>query len=184
MATMEVFAALVTRTFYYPSLLWNAVSNPIRGQSWYNRIDSHVILGALPLRQMTKDLVKENVQGVISMNEDYELKYIYNSAVEWNNNGIQLLRLATPDLFASPTIPQIHTAIKFIEEIKQSNGTTYIHCKAGKTRSTTVVMCYLMHSKKMTQEEALKLIQTKRPQVWLRRPQLDCISEFYSRELE
>ena len=181
---MGVLTGFITRAVYYPSILWNACCNPVLGRSWYNRIDEHIILGALPLQFMTKGLVKENVKGVISLNEDYELNYLYNSEKVWNDSGIQLLRLSTPDLFASPTISQINTALTFIEEIKKSNGSIYIHCKAGKTRSTTVVMCYLMKCKHMNQEQAYEFIKEKRPQVWLRKPQLDCIHKFYLQEVK
>ncbi|XP_067931391.1 phosphatidylglycerophosphatase and protein-tyrosine phosphatase 1-like [Watersipora subatra] len=181
---MGMLGAFVTRTFYYPSILFNACFNPLLGQSWYNRIDEHVILGALPITFMTKRLAKDhNVKGVISMNEDYELRYIYNSEQTWNLYGIQLLKLATQDLFASPTIPQINKAIEFIEEIKRADGTVYVHCKAGKTRSTTVVVCYLMKCKNMNAKEAQEFIKSKRPQVWLRKPQLDCIENFYFEEV-
>lgn len=174
----------MARAFYYPSILLNAATNRVTGQTWYNRINDHIILGALPMPFMTTDLVENNVKGVVALNEDYELKYLYNTEATWNKNGIKLLRLATQDLFASPSIPDIKTAIRFIEQIKADDGTVYVHCKAGKTRSTTVVMCYLMHAEKMTPDQAYKLIRTARPQVWLRQPQLDCIQTFYKTEVE
>lgn len=179
---MSPFGGAIARAFYYPSIVWNASTNYILGQTWYNRINEDVILGALPMPFMTKDLLKENVKGIISLNEDYELKYLYNSESVWSEHGMKLLRLATPDLFAAPTIPHINKAIKFIEEIKSEKGSVYIHCKAGKTRSTTVLMCYLIHSENMNPDEAFRFIRSRRPQIWLRKPQLNCIKQFYELE--
>lgn len=181
---MGLFGAIVARTFYYPSILYNVVTNKLTNQQWYNRINDHIILGAIPMKFLTNDLVENNVQGVVALNEDYELNYLYNTEDEWKISGIRLLRIATQDLFASPSIPDIETAIQFIDEIKAKDGTVYVHCKAGKTRSTTVVACYLMQTEKMTPEQAYDFIKSKRPQVWLRKPQLDCIQEYYSTNVQ
>ena len=44
---------------------------------------------------------------------------------------------------------------------------TYVHCKAGRGRSTTVVLCYLVKYKGMTPGEALAMVRSKRPQIHL-----------------
>lgn len=177
---MGLLGGFIARSVYYPSILWNAITNKITGRTWYNRINDHIILGAIPMKFMTEELSQNNVKGVISLNEDYELRYIYNSEEKWGEHGIKLLRLATQDLFAAPSIPDIKSAIQFIETVKAENGSVYVHCKAGKTRSTTVAVCYLIHSEGMTPEQAYEHIQSKRPQVWLRKPQFDCIQTFYN----
>ncbi|KAH0855139.1 hypothetical protein HID58_020461 [Brassica napus] len=45
--------------------------------------------------------------------------------------------------------------------------TTYVHCKAGRGRSTTVVICYLVQHKHMTPEEAYAYVKSIRPRVKL-----------------
>jgi len=42
-----------------------------------------------------------------------------------------------------------------------------VHCKAGRGRSTTVVLCYLVKYKGMTPGEALAMVRGKRPQIHL-----------------
>ena len=44
---------------------------------------------------------------------------------------------------------------------------TYVHCKAGRGRSTTLVMCYLIKRQRMAPGAALALIRGTRPQVHL-----------------
>ena len=38
----------------------------------------------------------------------------------------------------------IQRGVAFIEEMNQNEKTVYVHCKAGRGRSTTLVACYLM----------------------------------------
>ncbi|KAF6039336.1 Plip [Bugula neritina] len=182
---MGLLSNLITRTFFYPSIALNAGSNLILGQNWYDRINEYIVLGALPMPFMTGGLIKEKVKGIISLNEDYELKHIYNSQAKWQEFDIKTLRLPTPDLFYAPTIAQVMQAISFIDEVKcKDNGSVYVHCKAGKTRSTTVVICYLMYKENMTPTDAYNFVKSKRPQIWLRKTQFDFIQEFYNTKLK
>ncbi|KAJ8873447.1 hypothetical protein PR048_024264 [Dryococelus australis] len=72
---------MLARVSFYPTLLYNVVMERISRRRWYDRIDETVILGALPFRYMTNKLIRdENVKAVVSMNEDYELKFLANGA--------------------------------------------------------------------------------------------------------
>ena len=104
---------------------------------------------------------KENVKAVVSMNEDYELWLFSNNAEKWNNQGVKFLQLATTDIFEAPCQNKLQKGVEFInsflpptsrmqgiksvpELASQESGTVYVHCKAGRTRSATLVGCYLM----------------------------------------
>ncbi|XP_077984423.1 phosphatidylglycerophosphatase and protein-tyrosine phosphatase 1-like isoform X2 [Glandiceps talaboti] len=139
---------VAVRLLFFPTLFYDVVMTRMSSsRRWYDRIDSTVILGALPFRGMTKQLVdEENVHGVITMNEEYETKYWVNSRQEWADAGVEQLRLSTRDFTGSPTLDNVNKAINFITEIKDKNQSVYIHCKAGRTRSATIVACYLMKS--------------------------------------
>ncbi|MCO5574968.1 hypothetical protein L7F22_028765 [Adiantum nelumboides] len=52
----------------------------------------------------------------------------------------------------------------FINEARQSGGAVLVHCFAGRSRSVTVVVAYLMKTYGMNFSEALDLVRTKRPQ--------------------
>ncbi|KAK3005815.1 hypothetical protein RJ639_017564 [Escallonia herrerae] len=43
---------------------------------------------------------------------------------------------------------------------------TYVHCKAGRGRSTTIVVCYLGQYKQMTPDAAYHHVQSIRPRDW------------------
>lgn len=56
-------------------------------------------------------------------------------------------------------------AAAFIHEIIESTKKVLVHCFAGKSRSTTIMMAYLIKYKKMSVKEALAAIKEKRSQV-------------------
>ena len=89
---------------------------------------------------------KENVKGVVSMNEDFEFILGVTSPQDWQNFGIKFLQLKTRDIFHSPSQEHIKSGIKFIKQF-ENTGSVYVHCKAGRTRSATLVACYLIQVK-------------------------------------
>ena len=52
-----------------------------------------------------------------------------------------------------------------------------MHCKAGRGRSTTLVLCYLIRQMQMSPEEAYAFVQAKRPQVCLAEGQWAAVRE-------
>jgi len=54
-------------------------------------------------------------------------------------------------------------ASDFIHDVLSKGQKVLVHCFAGKSRSTTIMISYLMKYHNMTAQEALELIRTKRP---------------------
>lgn len=52
----------------------------------------------------------------------------------------------------------------FINEAKQNGGAVLVHCFAGRSRSVTVVVAYLMKMLGMDFSQAFDLVRAKRPQ--------------------
>ncbi|CAK8672373.1 unnamed protein product [Clavelina lepadiformis] len=175
----------VTKWSFYPTLVYNLFMEKVTSRQWYNRIDDTVILGALPFRSMSENLVQdERVKGVVSLNEDYELDRFVNSKEEWYALGVTQLRLPTVDLIAAPSQTNLKCGVDFIMEHRERLETVYVHCKAGRTRGPTLVACYLMVAYNWTPEKAIGDIINKRPHVWLRQAQIDSIKCFYKENLE
>lgn len=53
----------------------------------------------------------------------------------------------------------------FINEAKRDGGGVLVHCFAGRSRSGTIVVAYLMKQHRMSLSQALELVRSKRPQV-------------------
>ncbi|RZR91577.1 hypothetical protein BHM03_00019712, partial [Ensete ventricosum] len=62
--------------------------------------------------------------------------------------------------------------------------TTYVHCKAGRGRSTTIVLCYLVQHKNMTPTAALEYVRSRRPRVLLAPSQWKAVQQYSQCKLE
>jgi len=69
--------------------------------------------------------------------------------------------------------------VGFIEMMNTNNKSVYVHCKAGRGRSTTLVACYLMKAKRLTPEEAYHYLKSKRPHILLAPRQWEAIKLFH-----
>lgn len=171
---------MLARILYYPTLGAGYIASSVSSRNWYDRIDETVIVGALPFKSVTKKLIaEENVKAMVTMNEDYELRGITYNTQELQELGVEQLRLRVTDLTGTPTQENIATAIDFIMSYREQGESVYVHCKAGRTRSVTIAVCYLMKLHEWTPSESIKAIKEKRPHAWLRRRQLESVEEFY-----
>ncbi|XP_054006182.1 phosphatidylglycerophosphatase and protein-tyrosine phosphatase 1 isoform X2 [Hylaeus anthracinus] len=189
-ANIFINEKMFARLTFYPSLLYNVLMEKVSSRNWYNRIDEVVVLGALPFRRMTDQLIaEENIKGVISMNEDYELQLFSNTEKEWRMKNVEFLQLSTTDIFQSPSQEKLQCGVEFINkfrspEINSRGGSVYVHCKAGRTRSATLVGCYLMMRNQWTPEEAVDYMREKRPHILLHTAQWNALRLFYKNNVE
>ncbi|XP_045537861.1 phosphatidylglycerophosphatase and protein-tyrosine phosphatase 1 [Papilio machaon] len=190
--------AMFARVTFYPTLLYNVVMEKVSSRRWYDRIDDHVILGALPFQSMTKKLIEEeNIKGVVSMNETYELKIFSNDAEKWREYGVAFLQLATTDIFEAPDQDKLYEGVTFINRFLPyggklcgvpdrghvGSGSVYVHCKAGRTRSATLVGCYLMMKNGWSPEQAVEHMRSKRPHILLHTKQWQALDIFHRRHV-
>ncbi|XP_076142817.1 phosphatidylglycerophosphatase and protein-tyrosine phosphatase 1 [Alosa pseudoharengus] len=170
----------LARLLFYPTLAYNVIMEKITSRQWYNRVDQTVILGALPFKSMTEELVqKENVRGVITMNEEYETKYFCNSSEEWRAAGVEQLRLSTVDLTGVPSMEHLRRGVEFALQHRQEGTSVYIHCKAGRSRSATVAAAYLIKLHCWSPEEACRMLAAVRPHVLVRSAQRELLLQYY-----
>ncbi|AED96788.1 Phosphotyrosine protein phosphatases superfamily protein [Arabidopsis thaliana] len=88
------------------------------------------------------------------------------------------LVIPTRDYLFAPSIVDITLAVNFIHKNALLGKTTYVHCKAGRGRSTTVVLCYLIEHKSMTVAAAFEHVRSIRPRVLLHPSQRKVVEEF------
>ena len=55
-----------------------------------------------------------------------------------------------------------YECIKFIENVKEKGGRVLVHCIQGISRSVSIVMAYIIFTKKVTYDKAFNLVQSKR----------------------
>ena len=57
-----MLSSITARVVFYPTLAYNVLIEKLSKREWYNRIDENVILGALPLRSMSEQVNKLQIQ--------------------------------------------------------------------------------------------------------------------------
>jgi len=166
---------MFARVTFLPTLAYNLAMEWLSSRRWYDRIDQTVILGALPFRfEYTKKMIeKEKIAGVVSMNEDYELALFSHQSQGWEQLGVQFLQLSTTDIFQAPSQEKLNRGVEFIQSVAPSGKSVYVHCKAGRTRSATLVGCYLMALHRWSPEEAVEHMQQCRPHILLHNKQCE-----------
>ena len=78
------------------------------------------------------------------MNEDFERWYTTLSDEEWSSLGVELLHFNVGDYIHTPSVSELQQSVELIKKIAENGGSTYVHCKAGRTRSATVCAAYLI----------------------------------------
>ncbi|KAL1563279.1 Phosphatidylglycerophosphate phosphatase ptpmt2 [Salvia divinorum] len=164
------------RILFYPTLLYNVFRNKIQAEfRWWDQIDQYLLLGAVPFPKDVPRLKHLGVGGVITLNEPYET--LVPTSL-YCANGIDHLVIPTRDYLFAPSFGDINRAVDFIHRNALSGQTTYVHCKAGRGRSTTIVLCYLVQYKHMTPAAALEHVRSRRPRVLLAPIQWKAVQEY------
>lgn len=165
----------VAHLLFYPTLAWNLLLRRlIPARRWWDAVDDHVLIGALPLKWIVPQLESAGVKAVVNLCEEFP-----GPTEAYQRAGIQQIHLPTID-FTPPSLGDVQRAVDFIQQHASCGRTVYVHCKAGRGRSGTVVLCWLIKSKNITPEQAQKVLQEKRPHVvrsLFRRP---VVQKFYA----
>ncbi|XP_006654671.1 phosphatidylglycerophosphate phosphatase PTPMT2-like [Oryza brachyantha] len=164
------------RVLFYPTLLYNVLRNRFEAEfRWWDQIDQYVLLGAVPFSSDVPHLKQLGVRGVVTLNESYET--LVPTSL-YQAHGINHLEIPTRDYLFAPSIEDICQAVDFIHRNASQGGSTYVHCKAGRGRSTTIVLCYLIKYRNMTPEAAFDHARSVRPRVLLAPSQWQAVKLF------
>jgi atypical dual specificity phosphatase len=151
---------LYARLVWLPTLSWNyLLGRVLKVRNWADRIDAHVIVGAYPFARDVRGLVRDGVRAVVNTCEEYA-----GPSVEYETAGVEQLRIPTTD-FAHPRLEDVQAAVEFVQRHVSQGDTVYIHCKAGRARSATVALCWLVKYRGLTPVEAQELLLQRRPHV-------------------
>lgn len=148
------------RVVFYPTLLWNMILGRwLNKRNWWDRIDTHVVLGAFPFARDVPSLANEGIEAVVNTCEEYA-----GPISQYKKFNIGQFRMPTID-FTHPSYQDVCRAVDFIDQNVNAGKSVYIHCKAGRGRSATVAICWLMKAKQISAAEAQRWLSEKRPHV-------------------
>ncbi len=152
------FRWLMARLVFLPTLAWNYLLGRVIGvREWWNEVDEDVIIGAYPFSWDVEAIKEEGVGAVVNTCEEYA-----GPVAKYQALDIHQFHMPTVD-FTSPSLADCTAAVEFMQQQIADGRRIYVHCKAGRGRSATVVMCWLIATHDMTPEDAQTYLLTKRP---------------------
>ena len=151
---------ILARSLFIPTFAWNYLLGRIlHRRNWWDPVDPYVILGALPLKSDVPKLADLQVRGVINMCQEYP-----GPRADYAKHHIEQLWLPTVD-FNPPCLEFVQRGVEFLQNKTQKHQKVYVHCKAGRARSATIVICWLVKHRGMSPEQAQAHLLSCRPQV-------------------
>lgn len=173
---MKTLNRIVSSLLFYPTHWWNLLmSKVLHIRRWWDVADEGLILGARPNANDAQKLAELGVTGVVNTCDEYE-----GPKAAYASHGIEQLHVPTVD-FTHPRIEDVEASVDFITRHVEDGGKVYVHCKAGRARSATMAICWLIAYRKMdpqaAQEHLLKIRHQVNPRL-LNRP---VVQEFIRR---
>ena len=148
-------------------------------RDYWNPITSHIVLGGMPFENHLPRLKHMGINSVINCLEPFEKngKMVRPLTAErLQEHHIETFQLPLPDFMGVPA-DKINEGVDFLHDEILAGRKVYVHCKAGRGRSATIVMCYLLkHGLEGRQfesfEDAFAYLKKLRPQISLKRNKL------------
>ncbi len=160
---------------FYPTLVWNyLLGRTFKIRHWWDHIDPQVIVGAYPFKRDVEALYLQGVRAVVNTCKEYN-----GPTLEYERLGIEQLHIPTTD-FTHPRLRDIELAVQFVQSHVEQGHTVYIHCKAGRARSATVALCWLVKHRGLTVEQAQTSLLRSRPHIHSRLTERPVIKQFVS----
>ncbi|BFF97075.1 dual specificity protein phosphatase Mpk3 [Drosophila madeirensis] len=101
--------------------------------------------------------------------QKYNIKYVLNVTPdlpnEFEKSGIKYLQIPITDHYSQDLAMHFPDAIHFIEEARSANSAVLVHCLAGVSRSVTVTLAYLMHTRGLSLNDAFMMVRDRKPDV-------------------
>ncbi|CAM9254408.1 unnamed protein product, partial [Ectocarpus fasciculatus] len=121
-------------------------------------IVDNIYLGSLPLSEDVDFLASKGVKTVINMCREYP-----GPLDRYAQCGIKQYWFPTPDL-SEPSTADIGNAIECMQKntFEQPESAIFVHCKGGRGRAVSVVVCYLLQ-RGVPLAEAGAIIKKQRP---------------------
>ena len=109
-------------------------------------------------RQSHDDLARESIGGIVNCTKTIPCHH--------RARGMKYCMVAINDVVAADLLTYLPGATAFIRAcLTKYNKSVLVHCMAGVSRSSSIVMAYLIRYENMTLEEAYQHVKAKRPQV-------------------
>jgi atypical dual specificity phosphatase len=151
---------LFAKMMFHPTLAWNyTLARVFHFRNWWDFVDPQVIVGARPFPRDVQKLFGLGVRAVVNTCEEY-----FGPVEEYKRLGIEQLHIPTTD-FVHPELADVQRGVRFIQQHIERGNIVYVHCKAGRARSATIALCWLIQYKGLSPEEGQQQLLTARPHI-------------------
>lgn len=164
------------------------------GWNPWDEIIPHLYLGKIPTANEALQLKKTipNLKLVVTLLEPFEASGIgfpfnleIQSSSQWKKLDVEHHQLIVPDFTADVPISELIEILRKMHSNIKANQDVYVHCKAGKGRSATLLFLYLYFygsndgqlSSRKTFDTIYAFLKAKRPQVKLNEQNFEKIRE-------
>lgn len=131
-----------------------------------SQIFSNLYLGAYINAVDFKWLVDRKITHIVNLSQ---LPNIYQ-------NNFNYLKIDIYDSETENISIYFNTIANFIEQALQQGGCVFVHCMAGISRSSTVLIAYLVLKRNLSLPDAINLVHRARPQI---NPNRGFLSQLY-----
>jgi len=137
----------------YPFLCTQEISSTAYGQAWPSIIqEDFLFLGCWSSATHKNALKSLNIKRIVNCTPDdppYPDEYSY-------------LHISIDDLYGQNIASHFEKAIEYIRDAKSKNERVLVHCHAGISRSSTIVIAYLMTENKWTLKQTIEYVKSNR----------------------
>ena len=155
------------------------------GHDWWTPVTQEIILGAIPLDHHLLHLRENRVTHLITLLEPFEQRpglVTPLSETRLLQHGIKRTTIPTQD-FSPVEATHIANCVGLLHDQSKAGNKTYVHCKAGRGRSATIVVAYLLRHGIDGQifssaREAYAYLKKIRPQINLNDGQIAALEEY------
>ncbi len=184
------------RLVYEVSLLYSRLQNKFNPNwSWYNEIvrkengKGSITLGAIPLKSLNHHIELKDY-AFLAMVEEEEMRWpICDPLTPEDREQLSPgnhKHISTPD-FKAVACKDLHEGVEWVKKQRNQGKDVYIHCKAGRSRSASVLLCYLLHEgivdvtgdKEQDIKNAFNYIKERRSQASVGPEKREEIGNFY-----
>ena len=108
------------------------------------------------------EIIRLNISHIINVTDTLE-NYFENELDFQGGTRFKYLKISIPDLPTIIITDYFPSGFKFIEDAITNGGKVLVHCFAGKSRSASIIIGYLMKTQKIKCNDAMKLVAKSRP---------------------
>ena len=131
----------------YENAMFNRVCSMI--------LDDFLYLGSDLVAQNYDQLKENGITHVVNCAADYSADY-------HEDKGIKYLSLHLKDHVRENIENCFYDVIAFMDSAKKESGKVFVHCVQGISRSTTMVLCYMIFKQKISLDDGLSFIRERR----------------------